>query len=575
MKGTYFLRELYLSNQLKIDKVRIKIEERVRKKLIKRYDHPLSYYNIKLIDDILYNERTRFVEAFKEILLYDDPNEFLKNYYNKIDIIRKLPKILSFYEKYSKIYANYTVISGRKYMYKNIKRKQKLIDQMQEKYNNDSNEEDNVQKEILTSKIFTTNAMDSINSFTYSLYFNTSNNKTKTDSDAADLVVKINNFEKQAEMIKNKIKYQNNSRNYKSERKKKQIFSHTKALSNNIMNSLINNNTKSNINDKNLSTLKKHSNKISVSIKSEPTILSNNTSPKNLSKHILKTPSKKNLSQKKISYISPSLSINNSRKNSIITKLVSNSKNKKQIESEKNSYRSKIFSYKSKKRALNLFSIKKSSKNLNNNFNTVNNQEILTQNISHNNELLKTLHNNSIFNNHVNYNTNSNNNSSTKKFNKNYNNPKSISKNNSSTKYNLNLRKVILNNFETKSSSTEKNIGKNNYKFGKFYPKNSQSKNNNSNTTNSNIGISKFSSKEKNNNILTKNKISVAKNNKKKKILSPFNTSNNNNVRKSIQVNLGDKFKITGIQTGNIIKKKNEDSITHSEHLKKTKKIFK
>ncbi len=573
MKGTYFLRELYLNNQLKIDKVRIKIEERVRKKLIKRYDHPLSYYNIKLIDDILYNERTRFVEAFKEILLYDDPNEFLKNYYNKIDIIRKLPKILSFYEKYSKIYANYTVISGRKYMYKNIKRKQKLIDQMQEKYNNDSNEEDNVQKEILTSKIFTTNAMDSINSFTYSLYFNTSNNKTKTDSDAADLVVKINNFEKQAEMIKNKIKYQNNSRNYKSERKKKQIFSHTKALSNNIMNSLINN-TKSNINDKNLSTLKKHSNKISVSIKSEPTILSNNTSPKNLSKHILKTPSKKNLSQKKISYISPSLSINNSRKNSIITKLVSNSKNKKQIESEKNSYRSKIFSYKSKKRALNLFSIKKSSKNLNNNFNTVNNQEILTQNISHNNELLKTLHNNSIFNNQVNYNTNSNNNSSTKKFNKNYN-PKSISKNNSSTKYNLNLRKVILNNFETKSSSTEKNTGKNNYKFGKFYPKNSQSKNNNSNMTNSNNGISKFSSKEKNNNILTKNKISVAKNNKKKKILSPFNTNNNNNVRKSIQVNLGDKFKITGIQTGNIIKKKNEDSITHSEHLKKTKKIFK
>ncbi len=573
MKGTYFLRELYLSNQLKIDKVRIKIEERVRKKLIKRYDHPLSYYNIKLIDDILYNERTRFVEAFKEILLYDDPNEFLKNYYNKIDIIRKLPKILSFYEKYSKIYANYTVISGRKYMYKNIKRKQKLIDQMQEKYNNDSNEEDNVQKEILTSKIFTTNAMDSINSFTYSLYYNTSNNKTKTDSDAADLVVKINNFEKQAEMIKNKIKYQNNSRNYKSERKKKQIFSHTKALSNNIMNSLINN-TKSNINDKNLSTLKKHSNKISVSIKSEPTILSNNTSPKNLSKHILKTPSKKNLSQKKISYISPSLSINNSRKNSIITKLVSNSKNKKQIESEKNSYRSKIFSYKSKKRALNLFSIKKSSKNLNNNFNTVNNQEILTQNISHNNELLKTLHNNSIFNNQVNYNTNSNNNSSTKKFNKNYN-PKSISKNNSSTKYNLNLRKVILNNFETKSSSTEKNTGKNNYKFGKFYPKNSQSKNNNSNMTNSNNGISKFSSKEKNNNILTKNKISVAKNNKKKKILSPFNTNNNNNVRKSIQVNLGDKFKITGIQTGNIIKKKNEDSITHSEHLKKTKKIFK
>ena len=49
----------------------------------------------------------------------------------------KLTKILLFYEKYSKIYENYTVIPESKYMNKNIKRKQKIIAQMQNNYIND------------------------------------------------------------------------------------------------------------------------------------------------------------------------------------------------------------------------------------------------------------------------------------------------------------------------------------------------------------------------------------------------------------------------------------------------------
>ena len=98
------------------------LEERVRKKLIKRYDKPIWYHDVKMINDILYNEKTHFVELFKEYLIYEDLNEFLKRYYIKNEIIIKLPRILLFYDKYSKIYANYTVIPESKYMYKNIKR---------------------------------------------------------------------------------------------------------------------------------------------------------------------------------------------------------------------------------------------------------------------------------------------------------------------------------------------------------------------------------------------------------------------------------------------------------------------
>ena len=112
----------------------ISLENRARFKLIKRYNKPLSYHDVKIINDILYNEKTHYVEQFKEYLIYEDYNEFLKRFYKSHEINIKLPKILVFYEKYSKIYANYTVIPESKYMYKNIKRKQKMIDQMQ---NND------------------------------------------------------------------------------------------------------------------------------------------------------------------------------------------------------------------------------------------------------------------------------------------------------------------------------------------------------------------------------------------------------------------------------------------------------
>ena len=43
----------------------ISLEDRARNKLIKRYNKPLSYHDVKIINDILYNEKTHYVEAFK------------------------------------------------------------------------------------------------------------------------------------------------------------------------------------------------------------------------------------------------------------------------------------------------------------------------------------------------------------------------------------------------------------------------------------------------------------------------------------------------------------------------------
>ena len=578
MKRKKYFNNNHFRNKNKIDWARRKVEERVKKRLITKYDHPISYYHIKLIDDILYNEQTRFVGKFKETLIYDDQNEFLTSLYNKVEIIYKLPKILTFYDKYSKIYANYTAIPEKKYMYKNIKRKQKLIEQVQNIQNKFYYDDENKKNEILTSKVFTSNVMDSINSFTMSLYYNTSNNKSNTDTDAIDLFVKINTFEKQAEMIKNsKI-----SRNYYKGIKKKQN-KYSNALSNNIIGSLVSYNTKS-INEKVLNSInqsKRNSNKVSVgdSLKSE-TIFST-SSPVEFNKTKFYTPSKTKISKKNIDYHSPSISINQSNKNSIINKLVYN-KDKRKIEINNSvNYHSKVLSYKNNttKKNFNL-NINKglNSKIQYTHHNTINNnQELLTQS---NNEILKThinYNNNSLFKYPTAQNTNSKN-SPNKNLQKNLV-KQSIIKNNSSKKYSLNLRKNILNNYNSKSSSTERNTIKPKYnKISKHIPKESLSKI--VNISNSNTPKNNKFSKDNSKILNTISRISVTKNNssnkKNKKVFSPnCNSSKTNIGKKSIQVNLGDKFKLLNYQKLNTIRKNNEDTLINSERIIRTKNFFK
>ena len=175
----------------------LNLENLARHKLIKRYDKPLSYHDMKMINDILYNEKTHYVEAFKEYLIYEDYNEFLKRYYKRSELRIKLPKILNFYEKYSKIYANYTVIPESKYMYKNIKRKQKMIDQMQNNdINNSDNEEEEEENEEISNTVFSSKVMLST--------LNKSDNGN-TEQSINNFVSQINDIEVKANQTKTNV----------------------------------------------------------------------------------------------------------------------------------------------------------------------------------------------------------------------------------------------------------------------------------------------------------------------------------------------------------------------------------
>lgn len=89
-----------------------------------------DYYNSRITSDIMYNETRHLVSVFKDYLIYDDFSEYLKRSYRSNEAHERLPRIWDFYIRYSKVFPNYVAMPQEaRFMFKNIERKQKVIDQ--------------------------------------------------------------------------------------------------------------------------------------------------------------------------------------------------------------------------------------------------------------------------------------------------------------------------------------------------------------------------------------------------------------------------------------------------------------
>ena len=130
-----------------------KLKNRRREIISSKYQSHNDVYYIKIVDELIYNDRSYIVAKFKDFLILEDVTEFLKRFYNLEESRSRLKKICEFYENFSKIFPNYTVFYQSKYIYKNIKRKQKLIDNNDNENNNEKLEE---------SKFFHTETYNSI-----------------------------------------------------------------------------------------------------------------------------------------------------------------------------------------------------------------------------------------------------------------------------------------------------------------------------------------------------------------------------------------------------------------------------
>ena len=172
---------------------------KMKKNLIQKYSTNINFYNKKKINQLIFNFESRYTAIFKEFLLKDDGNEFIRKFYRKNEIKKKLSKILSFYEKYSKIFPNYTIIAESKYMYRNIQKKQKMIDKLQQMK---IEEMENKKENNLNETIFTNSAINSICNQIDSFYAR--NLKNIIDIS----VCKENTFEQFNKIIKNIEQYE-------------------------------------------------------------------------------------------------------------------------------------------------------------------------------------------------------------------------------------------------------------------------------------------------------------------------------------------------------------------------------
>ena len=159
-------------------------------KLFKKYTSGDFSYNKILANNLVFNDSCRIVARFKDYLILDDNTEFIRRFYFKDESHPRLNRILNFYETYSKIFPNYMILKESKYLYRNIRKKQKMIDAVNEikreeeenrkkmKQNNDKNNNINNINELFTKKV-----KEEIKTFQENATFQRNNNNFDSDDD--------------------------------------------------------------------------------------------------------------------------------------------------------------------------------------------------------------------------------------------------------------------------------------------------------------------------------------------------------------------------------------------------------
>lgn len=139
-------------------------EKTVRRSFLSKYNSTPTSYNKNIINNIIYNEKTRIVALFKDYLITDDSSEFLKRYYTKKESGVRLPRFFEYYETYSKLFPNYTALIEGKYIYKNIQKKQRMIDLQERMELEEKNKKKNKIKNTnnKSNEVFSTDVYDSI-----------------------------------------------------------------------------------------------------------------------------------------------------------------------------------------------------------------------------------------------------------------------------------------------------------------------------------------------------------------------------------------------------------------------------
>ena len=205
-----------MENKTKL--INTQLEKIVNRRFKKKYKIDQNRYNIYAIESIIFNDKTHLVALFKEYLIIDDDYEFLKRYYTKDESKTRLIKYIQYYETYNFLYPNYTSIPESKFIYHNIHKKQKILDEQEQKGKVKSEKEkknslNSVSLSQSKNTIFDSSVYNSIiqnNSNLYSTIFgievNGKNNKNDSITEINKLIKIIETYDSNIYKYKKNVK---------------------------------------------------------------------------------------------------------------------------------------------------------------------------------------------------------------------------------------------------------------------------------------------------------------------------------------------------------------------------------
>jgi hypothetical protein len=119
-----------MSNKRKPDILKFYLTS--KKRLSIKYNSFENSYSLICINNLIYTENCHIVARFKDFLYYDDDTEFINKFFYKNELKKILMKVFNFYSKYCKVFPNYMILPENEFLYRNLRKKQKLIDQFNE-----------------------------------------------------------------------------------------------------------------------------------------------------------------------------------------------------------------------------------------------------------------------------------------------------------------------------------------------------------------------------------------------------------------------------------------------------------
>jgi dsDNA-binding SOS-regulon protein len=102
--------------------------EIISKRILMNYSMTPNEFNKIMINHLMKSSLNHYVSLFKDYLIYDEMEEFLNRFYKKEEIKPRLLLITDYYSHSSRLFPNYSKLNEGKYIYKNIEKKQRVID---------------------------------------------------------------------------------------------------------------------------------------------------------------------------------------------------------------------------------------------------------------------------------------------------------------------------------------------------------------------------------------------------------------------------------------------------------------